>query len=80
MTRSLKQRETLQMVGESSNYARRPLNTIIYLGDSITERGGLHGVWGNGYNALGFWCWGQTLSGHRLQVLRNAGVGGERQQ
>ena len=49
--------------------------TIAFCGDSITALAGLQA--GNpNFQGRGFWCWGQSLSGHKLRALVNTGVPG----
>jgi len=59
----------------SSTYVRPSLNTIVWLGDSITEQGGLRPTNGN-TDGRSFWPWAQTLLGNRLRTVANSGIGG----
>ncbi|NUR27325.1 MAG: hypothetical protein HOV83_16010, partial [Catenulispora sp.] len=65
-------------------YAPRA-NTFIPLGDSLTNNGSTsydatsQGL-GNplvGYSVRGYWVWASVLLGHRLKLIRNAGISGE---
>ncbi|QXU55192.1 SGNH/GDSL hydrolase family protein [Rhodococcus sp. LW-XY12] len=51
-------------------------NTLVVAGDSNIENGGGPGRT-NSFRPGAAWTWAQLLSGHRLEVVRNAGVGGE---
>lgn len=55
----------------------RALNTIAYLGDSLTEQGGLRPTMPDQTRGNAFWPWAQSLTGYRLKMLTNAGVGGD---
>lgn len=52
-------------------------NTLVGLGDSLIEQGGGAPV-SVSHRSYGMLTWAQFFSGHRLQLLRNSGVGGER--
>lgn len=75
---------TLGMAKASARiYLPRP-HTIVYIGDSLTADGGfadankaLTGLPNRSYLALGLSTWAQALSGHRLKLLRNLGIGGQ---
>jgi lysophospholipase L1-like esterase len=56
--------------------ALRASNSIVWMGDSITQNGGA--VVGNtSYNGRGFWCWAQDFLGHRFRTLADAGIAGQ---
>lgn len=52
--------------------------TYIPFGDSITDDGTFLGTNGPVFTHYGYWAWWQRLSGHRLEFIRNAGIGGQR--
>jgi len=76
MTGSLSQAETLQATTENSGYLMCP-NTLVAVGDSLVEQGGAAPV-STDHRSYGMLTWVQFFSGHRLRLLRNSGVGGER--
>lgn len=67
-------------LGAALSVAYRPKskNTIVYLGDSNTDYGATDDPAMIAYSDRGFSTWGQVLTGHRLEVLTNAGIQGER--
>jgi lysophospholipase L1-like esterase len=57
-------------------FVRPTINTIVYDGDSVTQIGG--GIDVNPFfNGRGFWCWAQSLTGHRLRSLGNMAQAGQ---
>lgn len=58
----------------------RRMNTMVVAGDSLTNNGGGPGLAGNGartYRPGAAWTWANQLLGHRVKILKNAGIGGE---
>ena len=53
------------------------MSSIVYLGDSLTEQGGLLPAMADQTRGNAFWPWAQFLTGHRLKFLKNAGIGGQ---
>lgn len=76
MSRTLGQGPTLQTVPETAAYLLRP-NTMVALGDSLIEQAGGAPV-STDHRSYGMLTWAQFFMGHRLKLLRNSGIGGER--
>lgn len=55
-----------------------PAATYIPFGDSITDDGTFLGAVGPVFTHYSYWGWFQRLNGHRLEFIRNAGIGGQR--
>jgi lysophospholipase L1-like esterase len=62
----------------AANYRPRAKNTIVHLGDSNTDYGDTDDANMIAHSDRGFTTWSQVLSGHRLEILNNAGIQGER--
>jgi len=63
--------------GLPATFAPKAIPTLCVLGDSITEQGGI--LPGNlNRNRTSPWPWGLNLSGQRLDILGNDGVGGDK--
>ena len=76
----------LTMLGETPRdvvaSSRNPL-TLVVLGDSLTEQGGMNNTLPGGYQAngtnphpmnTGYWAWANVLLGWKFHVLRNGGI------
>lgn len=71
----------------SATYARPDRNSVVILGDSITQQNGIQGDYSGaglgimtGYSAAGYWTVAAALLGHRMKFLANLGVGGDTAQ
>lgn len=56
-------------------FGRRP-KTIIFIGDSLTEQGGMIAA-APQIKPYSAWPWAMAMLGQRLRVLKNAGIGGQ---
>lgn len=57
----------------NSAFVRPKQNTVVLFGDSITYNNGGGTSW---WDARGWFFWANTLLGGRLNILKNAGIGG----
>lgn len=71
----------------ASTYARPDRNSVVILGDSITQQNAIQGDYSGaglgtmtGYSARGYWTVAAALLGHRMRFLGNLGVGGDTAQ
>jgi lysophospholipase L1-like esterase len=60
----------------NTRFQRRDYASIVFAGDSNTANGGGPGMHIS-YRPGSFYPWAMVMLGHRLNVLRNAGVGGD---
>lgn len=58
--------------------AAPPVNSVVILGDSITAHNSYTDATRITYRDYGFWTWAAARLGNRLELLNNAGVGGDR--